>query len=273
VPFIPIICLTYLPPVADPLGLSRRGRRLAVLLMILGLLAAVRLRAAASLTETFAGPALGAGWDLSLAGSFGYADGVATNVAGSGHYIRTVATDFRDVDFTLELTYTNQDGYGGAGIVFFGLGAGVPDGDFYTEPLQALYLRHAPGDFGDGFLQPSLNSGPGSVDEMAALGLPGSGTHRALVTKTDALLVFSVDAFSSGGTFVADYTTSFDLGEGRFGFLDATNSRLFFGSQGGGVAFDSALISVSGPSIPEPGTWAAWLGLAALGLVAGWRRS
>ncbi|WP_157772354.1 hypothetical protein [Lacunisphaera limnophila] len=262
-----------MPPVADPLGLSRRGRRLVVLLLILGLLAAVRLRAAESLTETFAGPALGTGWELSLADSFTLADGLATNTAGDGQYIRTTATDFRDFNFTLELTYSNQDGFGGAGIVFFGLGAGLPDENFYTEPLQALYLRHAPGDFGDGFLQPSLNSGPGTVDEMTVLGLPGSGTHRALVTKTEAMLVFSVDAASSGGSFVADYTTTFDLGEVRFSFLDATYSRLFFGSQGGGVSFDAATLTVTGAAIPEPGAYAVVLGLAALGLVAGrrWR--
>ena len=231
-------------------------------------LGAHSVQAAASLTETFSGPTLGPSLELSTTGTFGY-NGVASNTSNSRQYIRTVETDYQTADFTLSVTYTVPASGGGAGMAFIGFGSGTPDSGFYGEPLQSLYFRNAPDNFAGGLLQPSINSSSGHVAELTILGYPSSGTHRAQLTKVGDTITFSLDAHSTGGTFTADYTSSFSQST-NLSFLNSTNSRLFVGSEGSGVTFDSFVVTTS--AIPEPGTYAAFAGLAALGLAAYRRR-
>jgi hypothetical protein len=218
--------------------------------------------AAEAVNETFSGPTLSSPLELSTSGSFAF-NGVATNTSNSRQYIRTAATDYNSYDFSLSVTFTVPTNGGGGGMAFIGFGSGTPDTGFYGEPLQSLYFRSAPNNFGSGFLQPSINSSTGTVAELTNIGFPSSGTHRAQLTKVGDTITFSLDANSSGGTFTADYSTSFSQST-NLTFLNNTNSRLFVGSETSGVTFDSFAVTTS--AIPEPSTYAALAGLAALGL-------
>ncbi len=224
--------------------------------------------AAEAATETFSGPTLTSTLEVSSASTFAF-NGVATNTSNSRQYIRTVATDHNNYDFSLSVTFTVPTNGGGGGTAFIGFGSGTPDTGFYGEPLQSLYFRAAPNDFGSGFLQPSINSCTGDVAELTKIGFPGSGTHRAQLTKVGDTITFSLDANSTAGPFTADYSKSFSQLTNLF-FLNGTNSRLFFGSETSGVTFDSFILTTS--AIPEPSTYAAFAGLAALGLAAYRRR-
>ena len=216
-------------------------------------------RAQTTLSENFAGPTLVAGLELSSEGSYTIG-GSATNTSGQGAYIRTSASDFNLVNFSLLVTYTVTDGSGSGGMAIMGLGSGIPDDNYYTEPLQSVYVRSFPNDFGDGNVQPSINSATGNVAELATFGEPGPGTHRLLLTKSGDVITFAVSNAASG-TFTADYTATFSLA-GDLPFLDATNSRLFVGSEGAGASFDSFVLTTS--AVPEPAATAVLAGLVAL---------
>lgn len=228
---------------------------------------------AQTLTDSFNGPALASGLQMSQAGAFtlsGGATETATDSDGNGirQYISTTLTDFRSHDFTLLVSYTISAG-AGDGNVFVGLGSGQPDVDgFYGEPLAAVYVRNAPSDFASGEIHATVNNGSGSVDEHSSFGFPGSGTNRVEIVKVGNTLTFAVDAGSSGGAFVPDYSTSFDLAGSSFSFLNDSDSRLFIGSGGTRVTFNS--LSITSSAIPEPATFAALAGCAMLGMA--WRR-
>jgi len=220
---------------------------------------AIPARAQTALNETFGGPALGAGLELSSEGSYTIG-GTATNTSGTGAYIRTTASDFNLINFSLLVTYTVTDGFGSGGMAIIGLGRGAPDDNYYTEPLQAVYVRSFPNDFGDGFVQPSINSATGQVSELATFGEPGPGTHRLLLTKSGDVITFTLSN-SATGTFTADYTTTFSLAA-DLPFLDATNSRLFVGSEGAGASFDSFVLTTS--AVPEPAAATTGAGILVL---------
>jgi len=223
--------------------------------------------AAEAVNETFAGPTLSPALELSSAGTFSY-NGVATNTSNSRQYIRTVANDHNAFDFSLAVTFTVPTDGGGAGMAFIGFGSGTPDDGFYGEPLESLYFRSSTNNFESGFLRPSINSATGQVSELTILGYPGPGTHRALLTKAGDTISFSLDALSFTGPFSADYSTTVSQMT-SLSFLNSSNSRLFVGSESTGVTFDSFVLTTS--AIPEPGTYTALAGIAALGLAA-WRR-
>ena len=225
--------------------------------------------AAISLTDSFSGPTLTAGLEASAADTYTVSNGAVSNTGTSGRqYIRTVASNLRSQDFSMSLTYTIVDGYGDYGIAFFGLGSGAPDEDFHGEPLYAVYFRNSPDDFNDAYLNASINSGAGTVDELQPVGAAASGTHRVRLTKLSDLLTFEFDVDSSGGDFTSDYSQSIDLGLPAFSFLNDSNSRLFFGSQAAGVAFSEVSISaVPGPSaVPEPSAMLGTIGRLSAGI-------
>ncbi len=224
-------------------------------------------RAAVVVTEDFSGPGLNPALEVTLPGAFEFG-GTAVNVSDSRQYIRTVDADYLSVDFTFNVTYTVPANGGGAGIAFLGFGNGSGDPDFFDEPLLSLYIRNGPDDFGDGFLQPSINSGGGMVNELDALGFPGGGTHRARLTRVGDSIVFAFDEDSSSGTFVADYSRTFSVAA-DLPFLTTSNSRLFVGSESSGVSFDQFNVTVS--AVPEPLS-TGMVGVLLLGLGIGWRR-
>lgn len=224
-------------------------------------------RAAVVVTEDFSGPGLNPALEVTQVGAFEFG-GTAVNVSDSRQYIRTVDADYLSTDFTFNVTYTVPENGGGAGIAFIGFGQGSADPSFFDEPLFSLYIRNGPDDFGDGFLQPSINSGSGTVNELDQLGLPGAGTHRAQMTRVGDSLVFAFDEDSSSGTFVTDYSRTFSISS-ELPFLTTSNSRLFVGSENSGVSFDQFNVTVS--AVPEPFS-AGIVGMLLLGLGIGWRR-
>lgn len=269
---IPFFVFPACFPLPDLLLVRSRFRaalRLTVLIGV-GLLLGLRVSrasAAVSLNEIFSGPTLSPALELSSASTFSF-NGVATNTSNSRQYIRTVASDHNSFDFSLAVTFTVPTNGGGGGMAFIGFGSGTPDDGFYGEPLQSLYFRSSSNNFGGGFLQPSINSSTGVVSELSALGFPGPGTHRALLTKVGDTISFSLDANSDSGTFSTDYSTSMSQ-LSSLSFLNSSNSRLFVGSESSGVTFDSFALTTT--AIPEPGTSAALAGAAVIGLAA-WRR-
>ena len=236
--------------------------------------AAPSASAAISLTDTFSGPTLNPALEVSAANKYTISGGSVSNTNGQKReYIRTVATDFRSTNFTMSLTYTVANGFGGTGIAFIGLGSGAPAPAFYSEPLLAVYFRSMPSDFA-GAVNPSINSGGSSVSELSAIGTAGSGTHRARLIKIGNTLTFVIDIDSSGGDFTSDASTSFDLSELRFSFLNDTNSRLFFGTQAG-TSFSEVTIEAtpSASAVPEPANCGILGGTLLLALVSFRRRS
>jgi hypothetical protein len=167
---------------------SHFRKTLLVMLAGIGLFPAVLASAqtAASFTEDFSGPTLNSALQ-DTGGTYSLGSGAA-NTTGNRTYISTVATDFLNSDFSAMLTYTVQDG----GLVFFGVGSGQPDPNFYDEPLDAIYMRSDPASFNSGAVHVSVNNNS-SVNEGAAFGFPGDGTSRALITKTGDTITFAVD--------------------------------------------------------------------------------
>ena len=240
-----------------------------LIILALALLAPVTALSQASVSELFTGPSLNPALEFSQPDGYTLGAGGASNNYGQRVYIRTTATNFNTVDFTLHVTYTiSSASAGGDSVAFFGLGSGSSDSNYYDEPLSAVYLRSFPNDFGDGNAQISLNSASGNVNELAPFGANiGTGTHRVQFTKVGDILTFSLDAFSSSGTFVADYTTTLSLA-GDASFLDPTNSRIFIGTMDPGTTFQSLSITV----VPEPATAGVGAGLAVLGIALARRR-
>jgi hypothetical protein len=252
--------LTGSSPVATHSISRPSNSRMACILTvaIIGVFAAIPLPAqtATSFSENFAGPTInGALQDLS--GNYVF-NGSAANPTDSRTYIATVATDYLNYDFTAMLTYTVQSGTGGNNM-FFGIGSGLPDPNFYDEPLTAVYLRSDPDNFNSGGAHVTLNDGAGNVTEGSTIGSPGDGTSRALLTKTGDTVTFAVDPNSSSGAFVAAYSESFSVAN-DLAFLNDANSSLFFGSTTG-TTFQALTVDVA--AVPEPSV----LALFALGSV------
>jgi hypothetical protein len=251
-----------------PCGVKKQIPDITITIFAISLAVLSPSEAAQSIVETFDGPSLNSGLELSVAGSYTLAGGQAFNNSSPlRQYIRTVATDFRSADFTLLITYTVANNSASGGAAFIGIGGGMPDAGFYEEPLAALYFRHLPTDFASGIVNPSINNGSGGVSELSSLGNPGSGTHRAQLFKLGNTITYGIQQNYTTGNFFADYSATFDLTESRFSFLNDTNSRLFFGGDNIQTKFDNVTIAV-----PEPSS-ALLIGLGGLGFLARRRRN
>jgi hypothetical protein len=107
----------------------------------------------------------------------------------------------------------------------------------------------SPNDWYGGSFNLTIKNGE-SIDEHSSdvdLGILGSGTHRVRLTKTGNTLTFAVDANSRAGPFVADFSTSKSI-SADLAFLDTSNSRLFFGTQGASTTFDDLSIELNPPT-------------------------
>jgi hypothetical protein len=168
--------------------------------------------------------------------------------SASRSYIATTATDFNKVDFVFEITATVH-GPTATQIAFIGMGSGVPDPDFFTEPSTSVYFRLFPNDFEDGALTLCESSTPGAPSAHPAEMIvsrpphPGEGTHRVQFRKVGNVLTMSCEVDSAGGPFVADYTVSRNIPV-DLPFLNSSNSRLFFGVQGANTTFGNLTVRV-----------------------------
>jgi hypothetical protein len=174
-------------------------------------------------------------------------------------YIRTSASDYNLQDFTYEVTFTTT-ALPQTSINFIGIGSGDrrPGSEFgHNEPWDSLFFRiHAPNVDG-GFVSISNLA----ASNLVALGaIPNAGTHRARIQKTGSAITFSIDA-DYDGTFDSDMTHAFPNMIAVAPFLDATNSRLFFGTTFPDDSFDDMTV------VPEPSTFLTTL-LGIVGLLS-----
>ena len=174
-----------------------------------------------------------------------YADGAVTfpdSWNESRRYLRTKA-NYNTTNFIAELTVTIQGGYGGPGIAFFGLGAGVAEYDFYSEPRvpPTTYTRLEPDDFGDGALSITTSSleNIGNIVEAA-----GDGTHRVRIIWDHVNRTFTVAIQKNytGGPFSPTSTIQAVVDE-SFGDI---NTRIFFGGAGYSVWDDLLVLALNG---------------------------
>lgn len=157
------------------------------------------------------------------AGVYTYAHQVARS-AGERDYIRTRAADFAAKDFVAEVTFTLPPDATGPNIVFFGIGEGVPDRSEWDNPAPALYFEAPP-------MRVESDRGAGSDDVIAhQFKEPGPGTHRLQIRKLGDAISFAIDEHYDGGSFHADQSCTLSWSAAA-PFLDATNSRIFFGAQ------------------------------------------
>ncbi len=152
------------------------------------------------------------------------------------HYIQTTATDFNELDFRYEVTFTttflNQ-----VGINYVGLGAGTRAAA-YNAPADSLFLRiHTPNI--DGGLA-AISNRP-ATNLIVVGNLRTAGVHRVRIDKIGNTISFSIDA-EFDGEFVADMShTIYDLASVA-PFLNSSNSRLFFGTALPDDSFDDMRI-------------------------------
>jgi uncharacterized membrane protein len=174
-----------------------------------------------------------------------YADGAVTFPDywnESRRYLRTKA-NYNTTNFIAEVTVTIQGGYGGPGIAFFGLGAGVADPNFYLEPRvpPTAYARIEPDDFGDGALSITTSSleNIGNIVEAA-----GDGTHRVRIIWDHVNRTFTVAIQKNytGGPFSPTSTIQAVVHE-SFGDI---NTRIFFGGAGYSVWDDLWVLALNG---------------------------
>jgi hypothetical protein len=233
------------------------GRYLAVASNIYGAVtssvAAVRLPES-SLTENFDGLTVPPSLEVAAGYVFGTSSspaGRAQNSSGSRSYIRTVADNYATVDFTFQVTVTVANG-GGPNIAFVGIGSGLGDPGYFGEPGGSAYLRCDPDDFVslyggalNFFTAPGFGPGHNGVAISSSSNHPGSGTHRVQIRKQGNLLSFGLHRNYAGGPFVATYSTNLSL-SANLSYLNATNSRLFFGTMAPQTTFDDLSIAVVG---------------------------
>ncbi len=263
------------------LGLVRRGRRsrsLASLIVAVAAIASSSVIPAHGDTlffsENFDGTTVTSNLSVPTGWTFGTdstPNGVAQNNASEYDpdsesfvtprtYISTVATNYNTIDFTYELTFSV--GGGGGGIAFFGIGSGQPNIHFYDEPYDAFFLRQWPTSAGNGQTGWTISTADDPLNPSEhAFADPGNGdgTYRAQLLKSGNSLTLGIDVNYIGGPFAADFAITKSLLT-DLGFLNATNSTLFFGTADSATTFDNLLIAAP---VPEPSTCAmALAGLA-----------
>jgi hypothetical protein len=151
---------------------------------------------------------------------------------GPRNYLRTVATDFHTLDFQAEVIYT-MNGGGGAGGLFFGLGAAECDPAYYSEPLFAVYAIDHAQDFAS-YQGTAVRSLPASGQphmffSWADTGTLNDGTNALRLIKAGGRLTFQMDHhYDPALGFTATYSDELSLAD--LPFLNATNSRLLVGT-------------------------------------------
>ncbi len=197
--------------------------------------------------ETFQGPALGSAFEQFPSGRFAISNGAAVFqqpplAPGAQYrgYIRTVATDFCYRDFVFEATFhvhlDNPDpalrphGH----YVFFGIGDGVPNPDFFDEVSRGLVLAYCV-DNGYAFVRrchpgATLDNTTTPVAEVIAPGtLKPSGSYRFRMTKTGKKVRFAIDSAIEGP--FREQFTSHPMNLREFApLLNIGNSRLLVGT-------------------------------------------
>lgn len=162
-------------------------------------------------------------------------------------YMRTLATNYNEIDFRYELTFTTTV-LPNSSIMFMGIGSGDrrPGSSFgHNEPWDSLFFRaHTPNTAGG---KVSVSNSP--ARDLDIIGTISAGTHRGRIEKVDDAVTFSVDA-NYNGVFAADMSRTYSDLAAVAPFLNNTNSRIFFGTVFPNDIFDDMSV------VPEPSTLA-----------------
>ncbi len=196
--------------------------------------------AAVSISENFNGATISSSLSASSGWDF---NGSANKTDDIRNYVSTVATDYLNVDFTFTIDFTLAGG-GGNGIALFGIGSATPNPSWFGTPGDSFWTESRPGDFDAGDVQWSTMSGFGINPLETTFATAGDGSHRFRMVKTGSSITMSLDV-GANGTYDGSVTRTL----AELPFLNSTNSRLFFGTQGGNATFDNLSITV----VPEPG--------------------
>jgi VCBS repeat-containing protein len=166
---------------------------------------------------------------------------------GDRRYIRTVAADFHASDWTYDVTFT-MDSMTDFNIHYVGFGEGERNPANWTESAHAVILRIHPEHLVGGRVDLAITKSLGEagyhyIEQIGSLGR--YGTFHARVQKSGNNVTLSIlDA--NGGPISGTVNIATQAP-----FLDATNSRLFFGTALSGESFDDLSITTSSPP-PAP---------------------
>jgi hypothetical protein len=141
------------------------------------------------------------------------------------NFVLSKSGEYLAKDFTLELTvgFEREN----EGISFVGIGA-VDPGGAYGEPLNTVYLRMHPPNFGDGWV--GLTKQP--MSNGTNLGrFRKFGPHRVIIEKKGNSVTFSVDVGNDGKSDDDFEKTIPDI-RAFAPFLNNRNTFLFFGGGG-----------------------------------------
>lgn len=155
-------------------------------------------------------------------------------------YIRTARSDYNTVDFLAEVSFTTGDP---ANLMhFIGMGPGERVGGF-NEPTGILFRIHPPGLAG-GRVDAGYRTDSTEAFNQGIGNLSGAGPHRAQILKRGNKLTLSLDvAYDQAAGFMADMSETVllsDLG----GYLDASNSHIYFGTSSTFDYYDDLSIQV-----------------------------
>ena len=155
-------------------------------------------------------------------------------------YLRTADSIFSSISFVAEITatVTAPPDLPPQGIVFFGMGEGLPRSDYSDEPKDGshVFCRVFPEAFFDAAFVVTSNLVENPVAGVGSAG--GVGTHRLQLKWNAETLTaqFLLHAHYQGGPFVPTATLApVDCSANGF---NAFNARLFFGGGGGTMYSD-----------------------------------
>jgi len=154
-------------------------------------------------------------------------------------YVKTIATDFINKDFSIEVLH-NQNGSGGNSIFFFGIGDPGAGG---SEPTDGIYTRFHPSGLEGADMLANSSTSPSLWESLFNLIGQGNGLSRIKMEKTGDILQFFIDV-NNTGTYV-QYGSDIDVSTSNFDYLDATNSSVFIGTGASLSQFDDLTISSS----------------------------
>jgi len=226
---------------------------LLLMCLVVVVLVTSQTYAAAYFTEDFSGGAMPANMQSNFASGasfdnqnhISFVNGTAQwDAVQNRQYLSTIASDYSSVNFCFDATMTTTGATAWGGI-FMGLGAGNADSANWGEPTnpKIVITIQPTGWFGDIYGRDN-----GEVMAVGLEGVIGDGTHRVRMNwdASTQTAFFQIDAYYTGGEFVADYTTGIFTGSDN-GF-DITNSHLLIGG-GENMVVDNISVMV-----PEPAT-------------------
>lgn len=190
------------------------------------------------LQDADSGFQLGKGY-VHRAGNEGFA-------SANRHYLTTVRHDYISGDWTYDVTFFSPIYAPPDDILFIGLGEAIPDPSYFNEPQNSINFRIHQGLFAffTGWrvdvAAHSLGYGEFTYFNIAVGYLPptwpGGGLFTARIRKSGSEVTFEI--------LDANPPITVTIPDVRFAapFLDASNSRIFFGNASGEYLFDDMRI-------------------------------